>query len=297
MSKVRLTLIENALVMPMLGTMDAFASGVFRDGICLLDSLLYRGIPVIPRPPARKLSGTYIFGGYLFGHYGHFLLESLSRSYAVRQCPDDFPVLFMSPATDVFTFQSQIFKALKQRNDIILVKTPLEVEKLIYAPPGCDLSPLFISDEQLEALGRISVPEFRPERKIWLSRSKFKGGGVENEAAIEKELAGCGWEIIHPQDLGIYEQIRLIAGSGLVSGFAGTAFFNVLLAERVHGRFMVISRSARVNPTIPFFLDRKQVRHEEYAFPVEYSSGKGAGQRYFMPDTGPLLELLRKAEP
>lgn len=297
MFKARLSLIENALVMPLLGTMDAFASGVFQDGLCLLDSLLYRGIPVFPQPPARRLSGTYIFGGYLFGHYGHFLLESLSRCYALRRYPDTVPVLFMSPDEQVFDAQKRILTALGLRNDIILVKAPLEVEKLVYAPSGCDLNPLYISDEQLKALGRLPVQEHNPDRKIWLSRSRFNGGGVENEAEIEAELLGCGWEIIHPQELGIHDQIRLIAGSGLVAGFSGTAFFNVLLAEQVHGRFLVIGRSARVNPTIPFFLEQKKARHEEHAFPVQYSSGTGAGQRFLMPDTGPLLSLLRDARP
>ena len=35
----------------------------------------------------RVLSGRYLYLGWYFNHYGHFILESLGRSWAVQETP------------------------------------------------------------------------------------------------------------------------------------------------------------------------------------------------------------------
>ena len=182
-------LIKNAIILPLDGTMDSFTGGVFTsDGQFIDDSLLDRSRPAeLHTQQYHKLSGRYIYGGCLFGHFGHFVWESLSRLYTVRQCKE-YPIIFITPYDD---FIIPVFKkALKQlgvRNEIFFVKVPTSVENLIYSSPGSSINPLFITDEQINSLKYFTFCNGNSQ-KIWLSRSMLKEGKygkITNEQFIE----------------------------------------------------------------------------------------------------------------
>ena len=46
-----------------------------------------------PAPPTERVPEDVDFAGYLFPHFGHFLLESLSRLWITRQYPE-LPVVW-----------------------------------------------------------------------------------------------------------------------------------------------------------------------------------------------------------
>ncbi|MCD7984818.1 MAG: glycosyltransferase, partial [Desulfovibrio sp.] len=117
---------HDALLMPFEGSMDEFASGVFVNGRSLPDTLLYRGRAAVPRRPQARLKGPCIFGGYMFAHYGHFLLESLSRYYAIARCKP-WPLLFMSPNPNLRRWQKEAFKNLGLTNRIQYIRVPTQV--------------------------------------------------------------------------------------------------------------------------------------------------------------------------
>ncbi|MDL2207791.1 hypothetical protein LJB82_03610, partial [Desulfovibrio sp. OttesenSCG-928-M16] len=103
------TRVRNALLMPLTGTLDNFSAGVFADGVCLPASLQERASAAKALPPLRHLPGDYIFGGYFFHHYGHFMLESLSRLYAIKQCKK-LPLLFMCLQKTIPQQHAEIFQ-------------------------------------------------------------------------------------------------------------------------------------------------------------------------------------------
>ena len=221
-------LLKNATVIPLEGTMDSFTGGVYSsEGHFVEDSLLDRGKPGQLQKTVEYLEGTYIYGGCLFGHFGHFIWESLSRLYAVRQCKN-YPILFISPDDGY----RKIFKLLGINNEIRIVNVPTSVENLIYSPPGSSLIPLYITDEQINALKYyyFNVNDKNSNGKILLSRSRLLFGTIINEQAIEKILTKIGYKIIHPETLSLQEQVRLISTSGIVAGFDGSQFYSLLFA-------------------------------------------------------------------
>lgn len=172
-----------------------FFTGVFINGSCIEHTLPSRSGLARLESAAKQLSGNYIYGGYLFGHYGHFLLESLSRVYAIKQCKA-LPILFCSPNNFIASWQKTIFKLLHLENELELITVPTQVHFLAFSPPGCAI-PNFILPEQIEALGQVAISSAKAGKKVWLLRSEFKGGGVNNEVVIEQELAKLGWQITH----------------------------------------------------------------------------------------------------
>ncbi len=286
------SLVRNALLMPFEGSMDAFASGVFADGAFVEGTLLERGKPATVKHPEEHLAGTYIFGGYLFAHYGHFLLESLSRAYAVARCKP-WPVLVMSPNEQIGGFQREVLACIGLNNEIIRITKPTSVESLVLSPAGSIIHPPRISPEQLEALGKVQPPARQPHRKVWLSRSRVQGGGVEDEAELEREIARLGWEIVHPQFLPAKRQAQLIGCAGRVAGFDGSAFLTVLLARQVQGRFQIFSRRNRIPLAIRYIFAAKGIALEEHVPAVEHLSGQGASSRYRLQDPEEVLRVLR----
>jgi hypothetical protein len=286
--------IAGAAIAPLEGSMDSFTGGVYADGKFLEDSLLERGQPA-PLPEIREcLPGSYIFGGCLFSHFGHYIWESLARLYAIRQC-DTHPILFLSPNDRIFTMQKMFFKTLGIKNEIHLVKVPTSVKNLIYSLPGSAIDPLFITDEQLNALSCLNFSKERNGEKIWLSRSRVNSGKIVNEEYIEAELEKIGYRIIHPETLPLREQVRLLSTSGIVAGFDGSQFFSCLFARKIRGKFFVFNRRKRIADTITHALERRNVEMYTNTFPVDYVSGNRASACFFLPEPDKVIDLLRQA--
>ena len=286
------TLHHDALLMPFNGSMDEFASGVFVSGRCLPETLLYRGKAAVPCPPQARLKGPCIFGGYMFAHFGHFLLESLSRYYAVARCKP-WPLLFMSPDPNLRQWQKEALKILGITNRIHLIRVPTLVDELIISPPACDASIPMI-DAQFEALGRLPERTVLAGKKIWISRSALSGGRVDEEKDLEAELVRTGWEIVHPEKLPLLRQAQAMMEAQHVAGFDGSAFYTPLLCRSLSNHFILFSRR---NYFVSFMLDyirKRGARLDSHIFPVKATTGHGAAQNHSM-DVKRVLTVLREA--
>lgn len=291
MGNKHIQILHDALLMPFDGSMEKFTSGVFLDGRCVASSLIpERSSPAIPAVHEKTLNGTYIFGGYLFPHYGHFLLESLSRVYAIKTC-NTYPLLFLSPNSSTVFFQRSILKFLSLSNEIIFVKERAVVKRLVYSEPGCVI-PGYMSDDQINSLIAFKV-ENELQEKIWLSRSALVNcGGVDNETVIEDVLEKFGWKIVHPENMNIYDQVRMICSARIVAGFDGSAFFNVLFGDKTLGKFIVFGRRNFIDQTILNILSTKNVDYQGVVPKLEYVGGHGAQARFVAPDPYAVIETV-----
>lgn len=309
MNGAELLTARDALVMPLRGTLDRFSAGVFQDGVCLPESLLFRGDAANPygfpaeaarlcqalqspeQGGATRLRGEYVFGGYLFRHYGHFLIETLSRLYAIRTCPD-VPILFSSTHRDIMPWQRDVFKLLGLRNEIIKLTEPVVVDTLLLAPPGFVL-PDTVSEAQITALGRMPAPPLT-NKKIWLARSSHLGGGLVNERELEPLLTAAGWEIVHPQYLPVRKQVALIASSAHVAGLDGSAFHTALLAREVLGRFSIFFLRNVEAQAYTRIAAAKGIRQADISLAgkTRFLLGQGAERFYQLEDPGFVLDAL-----
>lgn len=263
--------IKNSTIIPLKGTMDSFTGGIYTsDGIFIEDSLLHRGTPGELQKPTERLSGTYIYGGCLFGHFGHFIWESLSRLYVIKQC-NDYPIIFITPNSGKIIENATVFlKQINIRNEIKLIYTPTCVDNLIYSSPGSSIEPLFITDEQIKHLQHFSF-EKSSNQKIWLSRSLWTTGLLTNESIIENELKNMGYTIINPENLSLREQAKYISTSDIVAGFDGSAFFSLLFAKNIPGKFIVFNRRKYIPQTLTYVLQKRNIKFEQHVFDIEHN--------------------------
>ncbi len=213
-----------------------------------------RGREYVPAPVAEQVRDgprldSAVFGGFLFAHYGHFLLESLGRLW--MRGLGDVPVVWIAATADRLTDRmSEMLTAIGVRNNAVVVSGetgPLEVGELLVPDPGFEvdrfLHPWFRR--------RLELTEAAPDpshRRVWLSRSGLGDrGGLAEEAEIESLLAEAGWIIARLEHLPLAEQIELLAGASHLAGLEGSALHTLLFVREYRGTIDLFTRHASRN--------------------------------------------------
>ncbi len=177
----------------------------------------------------QTLMGDHYLLGSLQPHFGHTLLEGLSRAWAMLEHPDLFskmPLLVFE--SRLLEFQKRFLELAGIAEDRI-VHVPINgvtVERLWIADPSLR-SHRWISARQGRVWGRISdaISITTPTRKIYLSRSLISERPLSNEAEVESILERQGFEIIHPETLPLDEQIRIAAQAAHIVGPVGSQMY------------------------------------------------------------------------
>ena len=256
-------------------------AGVFQsNGGAVELAMLHRGgwrnKPVVrPQQPGpfrkpgeeKHLSGTAIYGGVIFNHYGHFILETLARWWAVRSFPDFDRLLLHSNrpvqgCSDLPEWSREFFDALALGDKKVqFINEELRVEKLIVAEQGYTIGG-FPYGDHLDFLETIfPTAEFPPERpdRIYLSRSGLTKRLVAGEKQLERIFVRNGYQIFHPQFHSVRKQLEIISGAKVVNWFRGSAFFNLYLTRNFKGQAVVLPRHINFEINYQALSERKRI--------------------------------------
>lgn len=230
-----------------------FSLGAFlEDGTFAPDFTLRRNwgsSGQLPRPsPAEWDSaaeqGQAIYGGILFGHFGHFLLESLSRVWALAKVRRNLPIVWhLQGQTALLPWQQEILALLKIPTErFVLVDRPLRFEAMLVPTPGYQIQNV-AHPHHVQAL-TIRQPQVPRHHKLWLSRAKLHAwqAQIGGELEVEALLHAQGWQIVHPESLSVAEQLKVLNSASVVAGFEGSAFHTLLLLEHAP-QVVVFTRS------------------------------------------------------
>jgi len=164
-------------------------SGLYdSDGQIIGESLFYRAPPpaaavngkATPRDRSavtRRLDGEFLFGGYVFDHFGHCLMETFSRLPAVHEAACQ--VLFIGePGMDYKLFWSLADLMGLDRKQIVILTESAVVSRLIVTPAGFIIR-RFISEETVRAFERVGAArcpqrENASVRPLYVSRSNTR---------------------------------------------------------------------------------------------------------------------------
>ena len=212
---------------------DAFPSGDAWDGA---------GMAL-----AQPVPGVHIYGGLLPDHYGHFLVDGLTRLWALREQPD-LPVLWLwdplLPAAPEPPWVHQLWELLGlSRHRHVVIREPIRVEQVILPDPGRQ-SLRTMHPKQAAALGVVPATGPGVGRRVWLSRRGLPSGTgqLEPQAEIETALQSRGWAIVRPEDLPVAQQVDLFATADVVAGCIGSAFHTALLCAEPRAHLLPVLR-------------------------------------------------------
>lgn len=241
---------------------DPAEGGVWQGGVLCPEAALWRwnrayrgGKGTAPANPAA-LAGRHLWGGALFFHFGHFLVESLVRLWGT-EASGAASILFAPKSLrgkrpDALAgYQQRIFALLGVHVPVRIVYEPLLVEDLIIPGQGFGLGKIARGTPEFRQFARRLDPgpgAPMAGRKLYISRSALpkKTGSILGEAALEANLIDEGFEIYHPQNHSIDAQLRTFRDTTHFLGPDGSAFHLAGFIAQPHQTFTLIKRrSAR----------------------------------------------------
>jgi capsular polysaccharide biosynthesis protein len=180
----------------------------------------------------------------VFFHYGHFLLASLSRIWALAPGEHDTIVwCYLHKCVECTNAQLNIlsFWGLDKCNHVFS-NNILELEELVVPQAGYRIRH-YANLHHMQQLGVLDSSTVIPRKKLWLSRSRQSGkGGWVNEEHIELMLEAEGWNINFPEDHSVVDQVAEISSNERVAGSEGSAFHTIILCKSLKSRIEIFSR-------------------------------------------------------
>ncbi|WP_333711796.1 glycosyltransferase 61 family protein [Yoonia sp.] len=200
----------------------------------------------------QQLSGTYLYGGWLHPHFGHFLAESTARLWGLNAYDGEIDGILYIPYGPKTIWRTRktyapILRLLADETPVIPQNRPAIVERLIVPEPGfghrarMQGSPEYIRFVREKVAEKI-VPD-GPER-LYISRTGlgYKRGGVIGEEYLEDFLSKQGYEIFHPQRYPAEVQLARYAAAKLIVSLDGSPLHFAAFAAQGSAKVAIIKR-------------------------------------------------------
>ena len=198
---------------------------------------LWRAPPALPHTrTVLTIHEPVVYGSVFFNHWGHFLLESTARLWAVQGELGRLPVIHAwradaEPAVADFLNGVGANGLVAPAGFVRLAKCFVPTASFAhdgYAERRHLLAPHAVARRRLS-------PGAREPRPIYLSRSRVSAPvpgrkKLLNEAELEASLEARGVRVVHMQEHTLAEQIGLMNRHPAVIGLWGSALHNTLFA-------------------------------------------------------------------
>lgn len=199
-----------------------------------------------PRDPAR-LSTPVVYGGHLPKHFGHFLLESLSRTWAYKSL-DLGPIPFLHMRDRFHVHERELLEAVLRPHGATLqtLDEPTVLSAVLIPEQGIELGREYHPDMRSvydtirdEIAGPVTTVDDTP---VYLSRTRLPRDhrATLGERALERRLAAQGIRIVHAQELALDEQIRTVASARQVIGLNGSAMHLTIFRDLEDARTIAL---------------------------------------------------------
>lgn len=176
----------------------------------------------------KEAKGPTILLGSIHHHFGHFLLEGLSRvwgSYELLPYSSDFTFLVYEQELPAFAYE-------------ILGMAGIAREQIVRSPSAVRVSELYIPDASSKTHSWLSpfhkrvwqkiadcVPENPGPEKVYLSRAGTPDRPLHNVEAVEDFFRSEGYLVVRPETLTISDQISLVKHSKILAGCVGSQMY------------------------------------------------------------------------
>jgi hypothetical protein len=243
------------------------ASGVLRRNgrHVALSRAWIRAFKPMPEPtlsPDEKLvdlPGRHLFAGHFRGHFGHFLVESTARLWAldhIGEKPDS--ILYLPYRGSVGAIeramqgQEDFFRLLDIDIPIRTYPYALRVENLYIPELGFGWQERYAGSPAYRAFMQGRLSRAAPAEggdKLYVSRARLNAqrGGVLGETVIEENLARAGYEIFHPERHSLATQIARYKAARKIVALDGSALHLAAYVMQPGGEVAMILRRSKAN--------------------------------------------------
>ncbi len=259
--------LRGAIVVPERDHDTRLASGVLLAdrSYCELSRAWIRAGKATPVPSLsdderiEDLPGRHLFAGHMRRHFGHFLVESTARLWALSELEGKIDsVLYLPyrggilPTERAISAMAPFFERLGVAIPVRTYDTPVRVEELYVPELGFGWSnryagsPLYRRFMRDRLAGGIAA---EGGEKLYISRAKLPSrlGAVLGETFIEQNLSRQGYEIFHPEKHPLDVQIARYKAARKIVALDGSALHLAAYLFREGGRVAIILRRSKAN--------------------------------------------------
>ncbi|MFD1341872.1 glycosyltransferase family 61 protein [Litorisediminicola beolgyonensis] len=218
--------------------------------------------PLSTEPPLpdnctpAKLEGRWLWGGVLWRHFGHFLVESTGRLWgldATERPPEGIVYVGKRPRSgnEIRDFQRAFWSLCGIDLQVKVIEEPTEVAELIVPGQGFGLGPIISGTEPFRGfISRRFGSYVEPDgsERLYISRANLgsRKGGLIGEERIERLLAAEGYEIFHPEKHDLHTQVARYKAAKKVLAVEGSALHLFAMCGRPHQQVGIILRRQSV---------------------------------------------------
>jgi Glycosyltransferase 61 len=200
--------------------------------------------PLADREIVAEYDEEVLWGGWMIGHFGHFLIESATRLWPLLPSGplESMPVIFTTPLSDPFIVEW--LRAFGVEPAPLPPQGTVRFKKVRVPQPALRIDD-YVTPEfrriHLRAREGLEPPPGASGGVVWLSRT-----GIERERRVRDE-ALLEWlledelEVIRPETLSLAEQVGVVERAGALAGTLGSAFHSLLLAREPPPRLYLTS--------------------------------------------------------
>lgn len=251
--------VENAQVVPADKSGFVQQAGVFdsEGDYCPQAALWRKGRPMTVRPdvpsaPPETLPGRWLWGGVLWDHFGHFIVESTSRLWPLPDLKDEIDGIVFIPKRPqrddiLLGFQRDFLDQLVPGIPVKLAHTVTRVDHLIVPEQGFGLGQITAGSAAFRTtMSQHFARDLLPSgsKKLYISRSSInlKRGGILGEARLESWLAAEGYEVFHPEKHDIPTQIARYKAAEVIVSCEGSALHLFGMIARPNQKVGIVLR-------------------------------------------------------
>jgi hypothetical protein len=245
-------------------------SGVFdADGEFVMESVTWRPnggafntAPEFPKEEdIHELGGTYMFAGPMYGHFGHFLMDSLARIWALDHIKPKLTGVIFTPKHNgknvehVVRTYAPMAQALGMTQPIMNIRVPMRVDRLYVPRQGIGLDDWSVASdvyrEYMQKNGGVSIPP-KGNKKLYVSRSELplRRSSILAEKVIEEYLIAEGYDIFHPQKASQEEQIERYRAAEYIISPDGSPLHTLAYVGHENQKVAVLARRSNDTSTI-----------------------------------------------
>lgn len=207
----------------------------------------------------ESVPGRWLYGGMLYGHFGHFLCESTGRFWALDHVSEHVDGIFWLPKVFVGHPAKMVrpyapFMAALGRKDLTLSapQKPVRFAQVIIPEQGFGLGEMAAGRPQYRDFIRRNLGRDIPAdgaEKLYVSRAGLpsKRGSVLLEEIIERRFAAEGYEVFRPETHPVAAQIARYKAAKWIVGLDGSALHLAAMVARPDARVAIINRGPSQN--------------------------------------------------
>lgn len=233
------------------GTYAPLSRGWIRAGKPMPEPRLH------PAEPVTDLPGRHLYAGHFRAHFGHFLVESTARLWALDHIKQKFDsILYLPYRGDTAPIArdeapAHFFRLLGIDTPVQALAGALRVEELHIPELGFGWEERYAGSPAFHAFmrGRLAHIPAEGGEKLYISRAKLnpQRGGVLCETVIEDNLARLGFDIFHPERHPLEVQIARYRAARQVIALDGSALHLAAFVLHPDAKVAMILRRSRAN--------------------------------------------------